>query len=212
MTAHGYCRISKKKEGGLSLDAQERKIRSYCELHDLDVPQIYVDPDDSGDVHMHKRPEGKRLLAAIRPGDSLVVTTFDRAFRSALDAHTIREDFKNRGIQLVFIDIGEVTKSAHGVMIFSVMAGLAQAERERACERNTFIREDEKARGRYTGGKVPFGFTLGEEGQLVAQEDQQTALATARALARDGVTTRAIARRLNAQGFKISHVTLGKYL
>jgi hypothetical protein len=38
------------------------------------------------------------------------------------------------------------------------------------------VKADQKARGRYLGGTVPFGFRLGENGELVEHEAQQEAI------------------------------------
>lgn len=40
----------------------------------------------------------------------------------------------------------------------------AEAERDRIRERIGQVKADQKARGRYVGGKVPFGFRRGESG------------------------------------------------
>ena len=43
----------------------------------------------------------------------------------------------------------------------------AEAERDGIRERIGQVKADQKARGRYLGGKVPFGFRIGESGDLV---------------------------------------------
>jgi putative DNA-invertase from lambdoid prophage Rac len=35
------------------------------------------------------------------------------------------------------------------------------------------VKADQKARGRYLGGKVPFGFRRGESGELIPYEAEQ---------------------------------------
>lgn len=214
MTAYGYCRVStdKQAEDGESLGVQERAIQGYCMMQGLGNPVIFVERGISASIPMCQRPEGAKLLATIKPGDVFISAKFDRAFRSALDALTIRDDFKARGILLTFIDIGEVTQGGPGNMFFMIMGALAEGEREKLIDRVTEVKADQKARGRYLGGSIPFGYDLGEGGALVANPGQQSALRKARELKARDISIRAISRELRADGHDISHVSLGKYL
>lgn len=54
-----------------------------------------------------------------------------------------------------------------------------------------------RARGHKTGGGVPFGYTVGDDGRtLVAVEGEQATIARARALAAEGRSLRAVAAEL----------------
>jgi hypothetical protein len=64
---------------------------------------------------------------------------------------------------------------------------------------------DQKARGRYLGGRVPFGFRLGDAGELVPHEAEQEAICEMVALRAQGKALRAIAEAVQAnQGFAAS--------
>ena len=67
------------------------------------------------------------------------------------------------------------------------------------------MKADQKARGRYLGGKVPFGFRRGESGELVPHEAEQEAICEIVALRAQGKALRAIAETLAAKGHKLSH-------
>jgi hypothetical protein len=41
---------------------------------------------------------------------------------------------------------------------------------------NGSVKADQKARGRYLGGKVPFGFRRGDDGELVPHKAEQEAI------------------------------------
>ena len=59
--------------------------------------------------------------------------------------------------------------------------------------------QHKRARGEYTGGKVPFGCRLADDGiHLEAEPQEQAALRLILSLRADGLTLRAIAARLNA--------------
>ena len=58
-----------------------------------------------------------------------------------------------------------------------------------------------KAQGEYTGGPAPYGFTV-EAGRLVAVAAEQAVLIAAQEAHARGLSLRAIARALAAQGFR----------
>jgi putative DNA-invertase from lambdoid prophage Rac len=72
--------------------------------------------------------------------------------------------------------------------------------RRRIRERIGQVTADQKAPGRYLGGKVPFGFRLGESGELVPHEAEQEAIPEIVALRARGNTLRAIADAVRAEG------------
>ena len=53
---------------------------------------------------------------------------------------------------------------------------MAEAERDRTLERIAEIKRDQRQRGRYLGGTPPFGWKVGETGDLVAVAEQQAAI------------------------------------
>lgn len=65
---------------------------------------------------------------------------------------------------------------------------------------------------RYLGGTVPFGWTLDEEGELVADKSQQAAIARMVALREAGQSLRAIADTMKAEGVNLSHAGVKKII
>jgi hypothetical protein len=84
-----------------------------------------------------------------------------------------------------------------------VQAAMAYNAARRTCISQ--VKADQKARGRYLGGIVPFGFRRGESGELVPHEGEQQAIREMAALRAEGRPLRAIAEALRAKGFRISH-------
>jgi len=77
------------------------------------------------------------------------------------------------------------------------------AERDRIRERIGQVKADQKSRGRYLAGKVPFG--RGETGELVRHKPEQEAIAEMLALRAERKPLRAIAAAMVAKGYRISH-------
>ncbi len=64
---------------------------------------------------------------------------------------------------------------------------------------------DDKARGRYAGGTVAFGFRRQDDGKLSKDKAKQQAIALMVEMKADGKSLRGIAAAVSAQGFKITH-------
>lgn len=75
------------------------------------------------------------LIAELAEGDTLVVAAVDRLGRSAVDVLTIAEELAARGVRLRLLREGVDTGTPTGVMVLTVMAGMAQLERALIQER-----------------------------------------------------------------------------
>ena len=61
---------------------------------------------------------------------------------------------------------GDISSNGLSKLFLTIAAAFAEAERDRIRERIGRIKADHRARGRYLGGIVPFGFRCGESGDL----------------------------------------------
>jgi len=57
-------------------------------------------------VPLAERPEGAKLLAAVRAGDAIIAAKLDRVIRSALDALRMVEELQRRRVSLHLLDLG----------------------------------------------------------------------------------------------------------
>ncbi len=105
----------------------------------------------------------------------------DRLFRSALDALQAVEDLKGRGVSLVLLDLGgDISGNGLSKLFLTNAAAFAEAERDRIRERVAQVKRDQRQRGRYLGGRVPYGYRVGEEGALEPVPEQQAVIAVLR--------------------------------
>ena len=214
MTIYGYCRVSTiaQADEGESLGVQERQIKGWAMMRGEDVADIIVERGVSGSVPVSKRPEGGRLWKLAKRGDTIVVARLDRLFRSALDALQSVEECQRRGVSLVVIDgLGEITGNGMAKAFLTISAAFAELERDTIRERVSTVKADQKTRGRYLGGKVPFGFVVGEAGELVEVAEEQAMIEVARSMRRDGKPLRAIQSAIEANhGRRISLEALSR--
>jgi DNA invertase Pin-like site-specific DNA recombinase len=208
MAVYGYCRVSTARQAseGESLDVQRRQIEGYAHMHGLVLDRIVVEEGVSGSVPVAERPAAGPLFVKLTKGDAVIAPKLDRLFRSALDALKVVEDLKKRGVALHLLDLGgDISGNGLSKLFLTIAAAFAEAERDRIRERIGQVKADQKARGRYLGGKVPFGFRRGNDGGLVPHEAEQEAIRKMVAMRAQGKALRAIAEAVRAKGHQISH-------
>ncbi len=205
MRAIGYIRVSSDEQvrEGVSLTMQVSKIKSYCDLNDLDLMDIREDAGISA-KNISGRPGFQEALNMVYSGeaDALVVWKLDRAFRSTQDALSVAEKLNKAGRALVSICEKLDTTSAVGEFFFTLMASLAQMERRLIGERTAAALQSKKAKGERVG-EIPFGYALADDGvHLVEDATEQEIIQRVHSLKADGFSLRAIARELNRDGYK----------
>ena len=196
----------KQANEGESLDVQRRQIEGYAQMHAFTLAGVLVEEGVSGSVPVEDRPVGGPLFAKLERGDIVIAAKLDRLFRSALDALKVVENLKQRGVKLHLLDLGgDIAGNGLSKLFLTIAAAFAEAERDRIRERIGQVKADQKARGRYLGGKVPFGFRRGEGGELIPHEAEQKAIREIVTLRAQGKPLRAIAEAVASMGHKLSH-------
>jgi len=200
-----YIRVSTDEQAkhGVSLDAQEARLRAYCTMRDLEVVGVIRDEGVSAFKHLDKRPGGAELLRVIASGEAQHVVAFklDRLFRNAADALATTEAWSRAGVALHLVDMGGAamdTTSATGRMMLTMLAGFAEFERALTVERTTtalaFKRDKREAYG-----ATPYGYARHGDA-LHADPDELATVARIRKWHAAGASLGAIARRLTAAG------------
>ena len=208
MAVYGYVRVSTERQAddGESLGTQRRVIEGYAMMQGLPLDTVFVERGVSGSKPLGERPEGARLLDALRPGDVLITAKLDRMFRSALNALDVLGQLKERSVSLHMIDLGgDVTGNGISKLVFTILSAVAEAERDRIRERIRDVKADQRKRRRYLGGIVPFGWQVTEDGALIEDPDEQRAIQRILQLRREGLSLRAISLAISADGVKLSH-------
>jgi putative DNA-invertase from lambdoid prophage Rac len=202
MAVYGYCRVSTLKQAseGESLDVQRRQIEGYALMHALTLADVMIEEGVSGSVPVEERSVGRALFAKLERGDIVIAAKLDRLFRSALDALKVVESLKGRGVKLHLLDLGgDIAGNGISKLFLTIAAAFAEAERDRIRERIGQVKADQKSRGRFLGGTVPFGYRLGDDGELVPVEAQQEAILEMANLQAQGLSLRAIAAAMQAK-------------
>ena len=93
-----------------------------------------------------------------------------------------------------------------------MVAAFAEFERDRIAERISDVKSSEREKNRYLGGSKPFGFRVGDDGQLIPDQKEQLVIDNMRRLKNEGMSLRAIADTVSTGNMKISHVTVKRLL
>ena len=188
MTTYGYTRVSSADQAdGSSLAEQARRVEGVAAVRGEQLSRIFEDAAVSGSIPLERRPAGAELVAVLKPGDTVIVSKLDRAFRHAADALTRAETWKSQGVRLIVADMGPDAVTDNGVskMFFGMLALVAEFERGRILERTAEGRSAKARAGGHVGGSAPFGYRVegtGRQAHLVEVPEQQAAIATIRLL------------------------------
>ncbi len=198
----GYVRVSTEDqvEGGISLDAQRRRVAAYCESQDLVLSHIEADEGISGKA-TRNRPGLQRALRALkrREASGLVTVKLDRLSRTTRDVLDLVAAAEHGGWALHSIEERLDASSPHGRFVVTVLAALAQLEREQAAQRTRAAMAELRRQGRRTSRFPRFGYRIKGE-YLVPADKERQVLKEILALRTQGLGPRRIAAALNMRG------------
>jgi len=89
-------------------------------------------------------------------------------------------------------------------LLFTILSAVAEAERDRIRERITDVKRDQRQRGRYLGGRIPFGYRV-DDGTLIEAEDQPAAIRDMLSMRSKGASLRSISEAMKGRGLSVSH-------
>ncbi len=185
-----YARVSTDKQAdqGHSIEAQIEALGAYAKALSYEVVAIETDAASASSL---ERPGLQRALARIDAGeaDGLLVVKLDRLTRSVRDLLALVE----QGYALVSVSESLDTRSAMGRMLLKILTTVSEWEREVIGERTSTVMQHMKSRGEYTGGWPPFGFSVGDNGELIQNAVEQAALGSIRAGRARGMSFRSLA-------------------
>src|ERR1700712_2545064 len=143
----GYARVSTKQQ---DTDRQVKDLLAAGIRRD----DLYIDHGVSG--ARSSRPAFDEAIAALHPGDTLLITTLDRLGRSTQNMLNFAELLRGKGAALRVLNLGggDVdTATPMGSMVFTVMAALAQMELDIKRERITDSVSKRRLAGKDLGGR-----------------------------------------------------------
>ena len=143
MRLFGYARVSTSQQ---SLDLQVKALQEAG----VQPGRLFTDKTSGKDVNR----EGLELLKIkVEQGDVILVTKLDRLGRDTADMIQLIKDMDALGVAFRFLDDGISTEGTMGKMVVTILAAVAQAERQRILERTNEGRLEAKNNGVKFGRK-----------------------------------------------------------
>ena len=181
----GYGRVSTK-------DQQSENQRLELIRAGYEVRYWFADEGISGKVPALQRAQFRVLLDRIRESETLVVSKLDRLGRDAQDIGATIKMLAARGIEVIVLQLGklDLTSSA-GKLMLTMLAAMAEMERDLLVERTQAGLERAKAEGKILGR--PASTTDEQRTTMVARFKAGESIS---ALARDYEISRASVMRI----------------
>jgi DNA invertase Pin-like site-specific DNA recombinase len=204
----GYIRVStdKQEEQGFGLDVQERTIKQWAKEHGHKIAKVIADEGVSGTLE--DRDGLAEAIDLLRTGkvQGLVVPRLDRLARDLILQETILRDTRPLGevftcspAEAGFLNDDPDDPSRK--LIRQILGSVAEWERAMVVLRLRGGRRRKAARGGFAYGSPAYG-TRAEAKELVADEDEQAALARIKELRTEGHSLRSIGEALTREGYR----------
>lgn len=192
-----YVRVSTEEQvrEGFSISAQKEKLKAFCLVNDWNDFKFYVDEGIS--AKDMKRPQLQLMIDHVKQGliDTVLVYRLDRLTRSVLDLYKLLEVFEKHNCK--FKSATEVydTTSAMGRMFITLVAAMAQWERENLGERVRMGQIEKARQGQYSA-PAPFGYDK-KDNKLIVNEDEARVVLDMVEKIEEGYTLRQLADYMN---------------
>ena len=196
-------------------------LRGFAPHSGLTIVDEYLDDGVSGTVPLEKRPEGRRMAQDAQDGklDVIIFYKLDRLARSLRNFLDIVDFVEATGVGLRSMTEPFDTTNPMGRFAVHMMAAVAELERGTILERTMMGRVRMAFQGKWTGGMVPYGYLVNDEGYLTPDwtprngysfSEAEIVQRIYREIADERRSAQATAKRLNADGIPMWHKYHGR--
>ena len=167
---YGYIRVSTEtqSEKGYGLDAQKAAIEKYAAENRITITNWYQDAgrsanihDDADDDELTKRIALMELLAAVEPGDTVIVLNTSRLWRSDMTKVLVRRELIKRSVKVISIEQPRYdlySKDPNDFLINTIMEALDVYDRMNINIKLARGRSMKASKGSKPAGICPFGY------------------------------------------------------
>ncbi|HHY72244.1 MAG TPA: recombinase family protein [Bacillus bacterium] len=168
-----YRRVSTEmqKEEGFSLEAQKMRLEAFALSQGWTIVDDYC--DDGYSAKNLERPHIQRMIKDMKKKkfDVILVYRLDRFVRTVTDLHKLLQLMDRYDVKFKSSTEAFDTTTATGRMFITLVATIAQWERETIAERVYEAMLKRSETGKRNGAPAPYGYDL-EDGKLILNYDE----------------------------------------
>lgn len=159
------------KKNGESPEIHEQRGRMYAESRGWNVVSVYVLPGISGKTTKNL-DETNRMMKDVEVGkiQGLIFSKLARLARNTVELLFYSDFFQINSAHLISVSENIDTSTASGRFFYTIIAAMAQWERENGLERIHASIETRRQLGKFIGGNVSYGFKVVDSYVVIDEE------------------------------------------